>query len=144
MAALEPEITSITFSDYFRLDPDTQTLTTDCKVFHLRSKLWQLFIHLINNPDKLVTREQLIHDIWLGNHYTGEKGLTHAVCHLRKVLKTGNIPARIITVPKKGYMLTNSVAANQASASIASPRPILVNAEQAEPVKKFHAGYPVS
>lgn len=144
MAALEPEIHSLSFTDYFRLDLDTQTLTTDCKVFHLRSKLWQLFLHLMNNPEKLVTREQLIHDIWLGNHYTGEKGLTHAICHLRKVLKTGNIPAKIITVPKKGYLITNTSLANQPIVNIPAARPVLVNSEQPEKIPSFRTGYPVS
>ena len=96
----------------------------------------------MHNTEKLVTREQLIHDIWLGNHYTGEKGLTHAICHLRKVLKTGNIPAKIITVPKKGYLITDTTLPKEPVVTLPSPRPVLLKAERAEATNKFSVGYP--
>ncbi|MCW9015478.1 MAG: helix-turn-helix domain-containing protein [Kangiellaceae bacterium] len=89
---------------------------TSSGVVRLRSKLWLVLNTLVNNPNRLVLREDLVKDIWRGNNYTGEQGLTHAVCHLRRILKKYEISASIITLPKKGYILQfngeNSVNAN--------------------------------
>ena len=86
-------------------DSETQTFQTATDFVRLRSKLWQVLIELIKTPNKLVSRDMLIDDIWKGNRYTGEQGITHSICHLRRILKKHNIPATIITLPKKGYIL---------------------------------------
>jgi|GEM_PF-3442573 len=87
------------------LDSETQTLQTDTDFVRLRSKLWQVLLELVRNPNKLVLRDSLIQSIWHGNGYTGEQGLTHAICHLRRILKKHNVQAQIVTLPKKGYIL---------------------------------------
>ncbi len=87
------------------LDTETQTLQIETSCIRLRSKLWQVLIELVNNPNKLILRDNLIDSIWHGNAYTGEQGLTHAVCHLRRIIKKHNIQAKITTLPKKGYIL---------------------------------------
>ncbi|TQV85470.1 winged helix-turn-helix domain-containing protein [Aliikangiella coralliicola] len=107
MNAIEPRDlnqTAIRFCECL-LDPETQTLQTKHGFVRLRSKLWLVLIELTRQPNKLVLRESLVKDIWRGNNYTGEQGLTHAICHLRRILKSYNIPAKIITLPKKGYIL---------------------------------------
>ena len=87
------------------LDSETQTLQTATDFVRLRSKLWQVLIELVSNSNKLVKRDALIQSIWHGNGYTGEQGITHAICHLRRILKKYNVEAQIITLPKKGYIL---------------------------------------
>ncbi len=87
------------------LDPETQTLQTQSGVVRLRSKLWHVLSELVTHSNRLVLREDLVKDIWRGNNYTGEQGLTHAICHLRRILKNHQVDARIITLPKKGYIL---------------------------------------
>lgn len=87
------------------LNSETQTLQTPTGVIRLRSKLWHVLKELVSRSNRLVLREELVRDIWRGNNYTGEQGLTHAVCHLRRILKNHQVNARIITLPKKGYIL---------------------------------------
>lgn len=87
------------------LDSETQTLQTPAGIVRLRSKLWHVLKELVSHSNRLVLREELVRDIWRGNNYTGEQGLTHAICHLRRILKNHDVKARIITLPKKGYIL---------------------------------------
>jgi DNA-binding winged helix-turn-helix (wHTH) protein len=57
---------------------------------------------LADNENKLVTREQLIKEIW--NDYGGaDEGLNQAVSFLRKFLDDSNKEI-IETIPKKGYI----------------------------------------
>lgn len=87
------------------LDSETQTLQSKTEIIRLRSKLWQVLIQLISHSNKVVHRDSLIENIWHGNRYTGEQGLTHAICHLRRIMKKLGIEAKIVTLPKKGYIL---------------------------------------
>ena len=72
----------------------------------LRFKLNRVLENLVANKDDLVTREELIQQIWKGNYYIGEKALTHSVCILRQVFHSlGEEKIQIVTVPKSGYCL---------------------------------------
>jgi DNA-binding winged helix-turn-helix (wHTH) protein len=110
------------------MDSETQTLQTDTNFIRLRSKLWSVLLELVSKPNKLVSRETLIQHIWHGNCYTGEQGLTHAICHLRRILKKYQIGAKIVTLPKKGYILQVTPATshplNQVTTLTTSPSPI--------------------
>ena len=88
-----------------QLDMQMQSIQIDDKHIRLRSKLWQVLVHLVENQNKLVPRQALIDYCWQGNSYTGEQGVTHTVCHLRRIFKKYGIEARIITIPKRGYIL---------------------------------------
>ncbi|MBV1908376.1 MAG: winged helix-turn-helix domain-containing protein [Kangiellaceae bacterium] len=90
------------------LDKQLQTIQLENRFVRLRSKLWHVLIHLAENQNNLVTRQELIALCWNGNGYTGEQGLTHTVCHLRRILKRYNIQAKITTIPKRGYVLQDT------------------------------------
>ncbi len=87
------------------IDEDMHQLIKGEKCISLRAKLWALFIEFNEHPNQLLSRDYLIEKIWHGNVYTGATGLTHSVCHLRRILKELDMPYRIITVPKSGYIL---------------------------------------
>ncbi len=87
------------------LDMQMQSIRVGNGHIRLRSKLWQILVHLIENQNQLVSREDLIEYYWQGNNYTGEQGVTHTICHLRSILKKNNIDAKIMTIPKRGYVL---------------------------------------
>ena len=87
------------------LNHQLQTIQVDNQYIRLRSKLWQVLEHLVRNRNQLVSRESIIDICWNGNSYTGEQGLTHTVCHLRRIFKKFNIEAQITTIPKRGYVL---------------------------------------
>jgi DNA-binding winged helix-turn-helix (wHTH) protein len=91
-----------------RLDSQLQTIQIDNQLIRLRSKLWQVLEHLVANRNQLVTRQALIDICWDGNNYTGEQGLTHTICHLRRIIKNFGMDARITTVPKRGYVLQDA------------------------------------
>ena len=93
----------IEFADY-SLDPTYQTIITPDKIIRLRNKLFFVLAYLVSNQGKLVTREQLVEDCWLGNHYTGQKAVTHSIYHLRKLIEELRIPASITTLSKQGYI----------------------------------------
>ncbi len=90
------------------LNSQLQTIQIDNQLIRLRSKLWQVLEHLVANRNQLVTRQSLIEICWSGNSYTGEQGLTHTICHLRRIIKKFGIDAKITTIPKRGYVLQES------------------------------------
>ncbi|WP_394200024.1 winged helix-turn-helix domain-containing protein [Shewanella waksmanii] len=72
----------------------------------LQPKFIEVLSYLARHFPRVVTREELIEEIWEGNHYVGSKALTNAVWHLRQHIKsvTGQESA-IETVRKTGYRL---------------------------------------
>jgi len=63
----------------------------------------KLLCILAKHPRKLVTREELIREIW-NDYGGGEAGLTHSISTLRKILGDGS-KELIETIPTKGYIL---------------------------------------
>jgi DNA-binding winged helix-turn-helix (wHTH) protein len=92
----------------YRLDSQMQSLVVDNQHIRLRSKLWQVLVYLAENQSKLVSRQMLIDNCWHGNSYTGEQGVTHTICHLRRIFKKNSIDVKIVTIPKRGYVLENN------------------------------------
>lgn len=84
-----------------------QCLSSSSKTVYLRNKLNEVLFHMVSNPDRVVSRNELIEKVWHGNYYTGVKGVTHTVCKLRKTLSVlGSEQIKIQTLPKRGYTLS--------------------------------------
>ena len=62
---------------------------------------------LVESAGNIVTREQLIENIWQDNFLVGDKALTQAIWSLRKLFELQ--PRCIETIPKQGYVLHLSV-----------------------------------
>jgi len=102
---LVTEIPCLTLSGY-PLNMQMQSIQINNTQIRLRSKLWQVLVHLLENKSRLVTRQVLIQFCWQGNNLTGEHGVTHTICHLRRIIKKyGLVDTHIITIPKKGYIM---------------------------------------
>ncbi len=87
-------------------NPAFQVIYTDQETIALRYKLNQVLRLLSQRRQQVVTREELINQIWAGNHYIGERALTHTICKLRRIFEQLGCPElRIITIPKTGYCL---------------------------------------
>jgi len=72
----------------------------------LQPKFIEVLAFLAQQYPNLVTREQIIDEIWDGNFYVGEKALTNAIWHLRKSLKSFDANVEFIeTIRKTGYKL---------------------------------------
>ncbi len=85
---------------------DTHQMNIAGEAIHLRNKLFHLLMYLAAHKNKLVSRNDLIDNVWSGNYYIGEKGLTHAICILRNLLKKEpGCGVSIDTIPKSGYRL---------------------------------------
>jgi DNA-binding winged helix-turn-helix (wHTH) protein len=74
------------------------------RITHLEPRIMAVLEHLSRHSGQLVTREEMIHDIW-NNYGGGDEGLSQAISFLRKIL--GDHEKNLIqTIPKKGYRLT--------------------------------------
>lgn len=77
----------------------------------LQPKFIELLSYLARKYPKVVTRDELIENIWEGNIYVGTKALTNAIWHLRKHLNplvsqdNDSGTTAIETVRKTGYRL---------------------------------------
>ncbi len=88
-----------------RFDRHIHSISAKGKQIKLRLKLWGLINLLFENANQLVTRDQIIEKIWHSNQYTGQRGLTHSICEIRRILRELDVDYEIITVPKTGYIL---------------------------------------
>ncbi|MCG8464311.1 MAG: winged helix-turn-helix domain-containing protein [Xanthomonadales bacterium] len=70
----------------------------------LNWKNFSVLMQLLDQQNKLVTREQLIEQVWEGNFLVGDKAISTAIWKLRKVLEGSSVS--IDTIPKKGYRLS--------------------------------------
>ncbi len=87
-------------------DSSTQCISSKLNTIYLRSKLKEVLLLLWDNRHRLISRDELISKIWGGNHLTGEKGVTHTICLLRKMFhQLGDNSLSIRTLPKQGYVL---------------------------------------
>lgn len=62
--------------------------------------------YLMAHHPQLVTREELIEQVWDGNIYVGDKALTNAIWQLRSLFEQFGMTDFIQTVRKRGYRLT--------------------------------------
>ncbi|NVK54708.1 MAG: winged helix-turn-helix transcriptional regulator [Alteromonadaceae bacterium] len=90
----------------FRVEP------LECALYHpqhgkqsLQPKFIDVLNYLVQQYPKVVSRQELIEQVWQGNEYVGEKALTNAVWHLRQALKADNSDEVIETIRKTGYRL---------------------------------------
>ena len=89
----------------FFLDNESKEISSPLGRIRLRPKHWRLFVHLFENANRVIRRDELIDDIWNGNIYTGPNGITHAIFNLRCVIEKLKLPVEIITFHKLGYRM---------------------------------------
>jgi DNA-binding winged helix-turn-helix (wHTH) protein len=93
--------------------------TADCEVA-LRPKSFELLRYLLENPDRLVTREELLKTIW-PNVTVTDQALAHCVSEVREAI--GDTDQAIIkTIPRRGYRFAAPVV-HFAVSDGAAPRP---------------------
>ena len=94
------------------LDCQTQSLSRNGEVYKLSAKVFELLRLFLNSDEYVVSREEAIKQIWLGNEGVGQRGFTNAIWTLRKAFKElGEDKDDVfITLPKVGYQLNLVVA----------------------------------
>jgi DNA-binding winged helix-turn-helix (wHTH) protein len=98
----------------FRLDPSNERLWDETHESSLRRKTFAVLRYLVEHPEKLVTREELMDAVWPGT-VVGDDALTGCVRDLRKVLgDEARTPHYIETVHGRGYRFIAPVVAHAA------------------------------
>ncbi|MCE7997138.1 MAG: helix-turn-helix domain-containing protein [Roseivirga sp.] len=65
----------------------------------------QLLKAIADKKNRLVTRQELVEEVWEGNIGVGNKALTKNIYKIRKVFEQQGVECAIETIPKKGYRL---------------------------------------
>jgi TolB-like protein/DNA-binding winged helix-turn-helix (wHTH) protein len=75
----------------------------------LTPKAFDVLLFLVQNPNRLVTKEELLQAVW-GDAFVEEGNLTQYISHLRKALGDNSDDTRlIVTIARKGYQFTADV-----------------------------------
>src|SRR3954469_15576366 len=91
----------------YMLDPDQCILRSADREIGLRPKSFEVLRYLVENADRLITKEELIKAIWPHVVVTDDS-LTQCVSEARQAI--GDSKQIIIkTVPRRGYRFTASV-----------------------------------
>src|SRR5258708_7386924 len=99
----------------FVLDSRKRTVSRADSPVSLTPKAFDVLLFLVQNPNRLVTKEELLEAVW-GDTFVEEGNLTQYISHLRRALG-GNSedPRLIVTIARKGYQFTADVPLAEAA-----------------------------
>jgi eukaryotic-like serine/threonine-protein kinase len=99
----------------FVLDPGRRTLSRADSLVSLTPKAFDVLLFLVQNPNRLVTKEELLQAVW-GDTIVEEGNLTQYISHLRKALGDNSEDTRlIVTIARKGYQFSARVSVAEAA-----------------------------
>lgn len=99
-----PHSTKIKYRDLI-MDKESHTLSRDNKVIELTRREYDLFLTLLNNRGKVLSREDLLRKVW-GNDAQGETNIVDVyVRYLRNKIDLPNQDSYIQTVRGSGYVI---------------------------------------
>jgi TolB-like protein/DNA-binding winged helix-turn-helix (wHTH) protein/Tfp pilus assembly protein PilF len=99
----------------FLLDSRRRTLSRGDSPIPLTPKAFDVLLFLVRNPNRLVTKEELLQAVW-GDTFVEEGNLTQYISHLRKALADNSEDTRlIVTIARKGYQFTGDVTVAEAA-----------------------------
>jgi len=99
----------------FALDSRKRTLFRSDSQVSLTPKAFDVLLFLAQNPNRLVTKEELLQAVW-GDIFVEEGNLTQYIYYLRKALSDNPDDARlIVTIARKGYQFTADVTVAEAA-----------------------------
>jgi TolB-like protein/DNA-binding winged helix-turn-helix (wHTH) protein len=95
----------------FALDSRKRTLSRADSPVLLTPKAFDVLLFLVQNPNRAVTREELLQAVW-GDTFVEEANLTQHISLLRKALGDNPEDTRlIVTIARKGYQFAMDVTA---------------------------------
>ncbi|MCY3969439.1 MAG: winged helix-turn-helix domain-containing protein [Acidobacteria bacterium] len=107
----------------FVLKPEQYGLEVAGQPRQLQPKVFELLAFLVANRDRVVSKEELLRNIWHGA-YVSEAAISRAVSEVRKVLRTGGGSADwITTVYGRGFRFVGPVIEDLAAPDGASAVP---------------------
>lgn len=107
----------------FELNPETGELSKRGRLIRLSLQPFKVLSILASQPGKLVSREELRHQIWNGTTFVNfEQGLNFCVRQIRAVLDDdADKPHFIETVPRRGYRFIAAVESNGGTTALLPP-----------------------
>lgn len=114
---------SYSFGD-FTLDVERGTLWRGAEEVKLRPKVFETLQYLVENPNRLVPKDELMKALWPDSFVTDDS-LVQCLVELRRALGD-QAQALLKTVPRRGYIFTASLTeggapADPATAAVATP-----------------------
>lgn len=104
MAAANEQSQSFLESGELRIDLVTRLVTVSGRDVHLTPKEFELLLHFMRNPGKVLTHRVLLAAVWGGDYVEQNEYLRVFVRQLRKKLETDPAaPRYILTEPWVGY-----------------------------------------
>jgi DNA-binding winged helix-turn-helix (wHTH) protein/Tol biopolymer transport system component len=109
------------FESYL-LDQRKRALSQDGSCVPLTPKAFDVLLFLVQNPNRVITREELISAVWSGS-FVEDGNLTQNISLLRKALaQKSEDSGLILTIPRKGYQFAAEVAEQLESTDEAAVR----------------------
>jgi len=118
MAALTPKIETTYRFGPFRLETQQRRLLRDGEPIHLTPRVFDTLVRLVSSAGSIVTREDLLADVWEGN-FVEEGNISNNIWILRRTLGD----TAIETVPKTGYRFLGIVEPAEPERAVASEQP---------------------
>src|SRR5437879_2315780 len=108
------------FSDQI-LDTNTRELSRSDIQISLEPQVFDLVVHLMENRDRVVSKDELIDKIWKGRH-VAESTLTSRINAARKAVgDSGSAQALIRTIARKGFRFVGNVQTGAECAASLEP-----------------------
>ena len=118
----------------FVLDPGRRTLSRADSPISLTPKAFDVLLFLAQNPNRLVTKEELLQAVW-GQTFVEEGNLKQCISHLRKALGDSSEDAHlIVTIARKGYQFTAEVTVAEAADTAKPAAAVRVSTAETSPV----------
>jgi DNA-binding winged helix-turn-helix (wHTH) protein/tetratricopeptide (TPR) repeat protein len=107
MSSTEQQVVSYAFGP-FHLDMQRYLLIREGEPIQLSPKALKTLLVLIQNRDRVITKDELLKTIWPDAHVE-ESNLSQNIFVIRKALAEGNNERYILTVPGSGYRFVAQV-----------------------------------
>jgi TolB-like protein/DNA-binding winged helix-turn-helix (wHTH) protein len=112
----------------FLLDPWRHRLSRADSPIFLTPKAFDLLVFLVQNPNRLVSKEELLQAVWQDT-FVEAGNLTQYISHLRKALGDNAEDAQwIVTIARKGYQFAGDIVFSDEAAparQAAGPVPVI-------------------
>lgn len=98
----------------FRIDQLNQQLWRGADLMEIRPKTFEVLLYLASHPQRLVTRQELLENVWPGARVSANLVRAY-VWELRKLLgDSASSPRYLKTVSRRGYRFLEAVALDEA------------------------------
>ena len=103
----------------FVLDRQRRVVSRDGQPVALRPTVFDTLLYLVENPGRIVTKEELFEAVWPGR-VVGESNISQTILALRKALGENHC---VVTAPGQGYRFATAVTVDAGGAAPPSSAP---------------------